>query len=177
MPTRSSQKATVAEAYIVNASPLISLAKAGYLDLLEQLAETVLIPQPVAEEVAAGPSDDPARVALENGFGRVEPASVVPLELSEWGHGAGETAAIALALSVPGATVVLDDAAARTCARSHELPVVGSLGLIIRARKHGLISSAGVAVRALQSAGLHLDDTTVAAALKASVGEDWEPTP
>ena len=55
------------ERWIVNASPLICLAKAGYLDLLLKLPGEVIVPSAVLEEIQAGQSDDLAQVALASG--------------------------------------------------------------------------------------------------------------
>jgi predicted nucleic acid-binding protein len=57
----------VTEVWVANASPVIALAKAGYLDLLKQLPNELLVPEPVVAEVLAGPKSDPARQALEAG--------------------------------------------------------------------------------------------------------------
>ena len=55
------------EVFVVNASPVITLAKAGHLTLLTDLPETILLPAAVVGEVLAGPESDPARRALEGG--------------------------------------------------------------------------------------------------------------
>src|SRR4029079_18755341 len=45
---------------VLNASPLIVLARAGYLDLVPKLVSSVVVPRAVATEVAASPAEDPA---------------------------------------------------------------------------------------------------------------------
>jgi hypothetical protein len=45
---------------VLNASPFIVLARAGYLDLLPKLVTGVLIPRAVVTEVLAGPATDAA---------------------------------------------------------------------------------------------------------------------
>ncbi len=47
--------------WVVNASPLIILGKIDLLHVLEGLAETLVVPTAVAQEIAAGPESDPAR--------------------------------------------------------------------------------------------------------------------
>jgi predicted nucleic acid-binding protein len=47
---------------VLNASPLIILARAGYLDLLGKLVSPVVIPRAVAMEINAGPPEDPALI-------------------------------------------------------------------------------------------------------------------
>jgi predicted nucleic acid-binding protein len=54
------------ERWVVNASPLIFLAKINHVHLLGALADLVVVPQAVLVEVNAGPADDPARLLLAN---------------------------------------------------------------------------------------------------------------
>jgi predicted nucleic acid-binding protein len=173
-PTRSSRKPALSETWIVNASPLISLAKAGYLDLLSKLAPHVIVPDAVASEVLAGLPSDPARKALENGWGDRASPRQIPSNVLEWGLGAGESAVLALCLEKSGCKAVLDDAAARSCARALELPLLGTLAVVLRARHAGLIPSASQVMAALREAGLRLDDKTIRSALE-RVGEIWPP--
>ena len=49
---------------VTNASPLIALAKANLLRILPEIFEHVVIPQGVANEILAGPEDDPMKCAL-----------------------------------------------------------------------------------------------------------------
>ena len=49
----------MSEHWIIDASPLITLAKIGEHRLLTDGAEDVLIPEAVAEEVLVGSLDDP----------------------------------------------------------------------------------------------------------------------
>jgi predicted nucleic acid-binding protein len=165
-------KPASSETWIVDASPVISLAKAGGLGLLVELADTILVPEQVIEEVLAGPAADPARDALTaRWFRRTSPARI-PEGILEWGLGAGESAVLALALERPGCTVVVDDAAARYCARAHGLQLLGTLGVVLKARHLGLIPSAAQLVRALLQAGLYLDEAILRKTL-AGVGESW----
>jgi hypothetical protein len=50
---------------VLNASPLIVLAKAGYLDLVPRLLSPVVIPRAVATEISAGSADDPGARFLD----------------------------------------------------------------------------------------------------------------
>ncbi len=81
---------------------------------------------------------------------------------------------LALAQERAPAVAVLDDAAARTCAKAIGVPVIGSLGIIVRAKKQGLLSSAAEAVRTLRDTGLSLDNETIHRALQL-IGENWDP--
>jgi predicted nucleic acid-binding protein len=160
------------EAWVINASPVITLAKAGYLHLLDQLSRKILIPQPVIDEILAGPPEDPARKAIESGWGHAISPGPIPEFVLEWGLGAGESSVLALALAEPGRTAVLDDAAARTCARTLGVPFLGTLAVVLQSRKAGLLESAATVMRALRQAGLRLDDQTLRKALE-QIDESW----
>jgi predicted nucleic acid-binding protein len=165
----------VAEIWIVNASPVITLAKIGQLRLLEELAAELVLPEAVASEILAGPQADPARVQVASGWGPRGSVMRVPDTVLEWGLGAGESAVLALALARSGATAVLDDAGARAAARSLRVPLIGTIGVVMRAKVQGHIASAARLIGDLQAAGLHVDNSVVRAAL-AQIGEDWPKT-
>ena len=164
----------MAETWAANASPVIVLAKAGHLDLVGKLCDVILLPDAVAEEILAGPPDDPARQAVSAGWGRRAGATAYPSWLVEWGLGPGETAVLAVALEHAPCTAVLDDAAARAAARTIGVPLLGTLGLLVRARLRGLIPSAADALRDVREAGLYLDDATIDDTLR-RIGERWRP--
>jgi predicted nucleic acid-binding protein len=162
----------VAEVWIVNASPVITLAKIGQLRLLEELAAELVMPEAVAGEILAGPGDDPARKQVAAGWGAKASAARVPDAVLEWGLGAGESAVLALALERTGATAVLDDASARTAARSLGVALIGTIGVVMRAKAQGRIASAARLIGELQAAGLHVDTAVIRAAL-GQIGEEW----
>ena len=158
--------------WVVNASPLISLARIGHLALLEAPARRLQVPEAVAREVLAGPATDPARQALEGGFGGTPTSTAIDLRVVEWGLGAGETSVLSHALTI-GAVAVLDDGRARAAAGVLGVNVIGTLGVVLNARRNRRIESAAAVLRALRDAGMRLDDATIANALARSVGEEW----
>lgn len=160
--------------WVVNASPLISLGHIGQLGLLSSLAqEVVVVPAVVTEVLHAA---DAASAALTAALSAsqlhqvkaVEPDSTIAL----WGLGAGETEVLSFARHhlAQDYEVVLDDRAARQCARSFNIRTRGTLGIVLLAKRHGLIPSAAAVIESLQMAGLFLSPTIVAQAL-ALVGE------
>ncbi len=163
----------MSDTWVVNASPVITLAKVGRLHLLQDLCRELLVPEAVAAEIVAGPPPDPARRAIEAGWGTAVTANRISPDLLEWGLGTGETAVLAVAMERRPATAVLDDAAARTCAKALGIEVIGTLGAILRAREKGIIVSAADVLKALLAAGMRLDDDTIRTALE-GVGEAWE---
>ncbi len=161
----------MSETWVVNASPVIALARIGQLRLLEKLAEPLLLPDAVATEILAGPDDDSARAAVLAGWASRQSPGQIPDMITEWGLGAGESAVLALTLELR-ATAVVDDAAARTAARTLGVPIIGTLGVVIRAKRCGLIPSAASVIADLRAAGLYLNDPVVRSALE-RIGENW----
>ncbi len=160
------------DVWVCNASPLIALAKVGHADLLLNLSRQLIIPEAVANELSAGPTEDAARKLIESDWGtRANPLQIPP-RLMEWALGRGEEAVLAIALEKSPALAVLDDAAARRCAKTIGVQTIGTLGIILLAKKQKLLPSVGKAMQALRDAGFYLDDETIRLAL-ASVGETW----
>jgi predicted nucleic acid-binding protein len=158
--------------WVINASPLICLAKAGNSDLLLKLPDEIIIPHAVVEEIRAGQMGDPAQLVLATGKFPVVDIPALP-EILAWDLGKGETEVLSFALTNPGWTAIVDDLAARKCARTFSLTFKGTLAVVILAKKRRLVSSAVDVMRSLQSAGLRLDDEVIRAALQQTVGEDW----
>jgi predicted nucleic acid-binding protein len=92
-------------------------------------------------EIAAGPEVDPAKAWIKSDRGAryAVPEVPIPAEIAAWDLGAGETAVIALAFGRQNTLCVLDDLAARKCAEVFDLPVIGTLGILLRAKVAGLI--------------------------------------
>ena len=91
------------ECWVVNASPVICLAKAGFLDLLLKLPDEKIIPGTVMEEIHAGQTGDPAQAALSSGMFTVMEVPAKP-EILAWDLGKGESAVLSYALSNPGSS-------------------------------------------------------------------------
>ena len=56
---------------------------------------------------------------------------------------------------------MLDDRAARRCAAAHNVPVIGTLGIVLRSKQKRLIESARPLVSKLIATGMFLDDEFV----------------
>lgn len=160
------------ERWVLNASPIISLARIDRANLLFSIPDEVVVPQAVFDEVMAGPVTDAARAFLQSKESVIvtsEPSS----EITTWDLGSGETAVLSFALAHPNYVAILDDAAARKCANSFSIPVKGTLAVVLLAKQKNLIPSAADVLRSLRSAGFHLDDRVIQKALKDVAGESW----
>ncbi len=145
--------------WVVNASPLILLGKTRHLDLLAALADTVVIPQAVAREVGAKP--DGAAILAElsaNPAYHVAAFDPAPPEVLAWDLGAGETQVITHALCHGADRVVLDDLDARRCAKAMGLRIIGTLGVVGRAKSMGRTAQAAPVIEHLRRTGLYVSD-------------------
>jgi predicted nucleic acid-binding protein len=156
---------------VVNASPVIVLAKAGFLDLLRLAGDPVQVPRAVVQEVQQGGANDPAAQALAQTawLTPVDPGPA-PAPLQAFGLGPGEEAVLAWALANPGTEALIDDQAARRCAKALGIPHRGCLGLVILARQQGVLPAARPVLEQLRQAGLRLSNRVLSLAL-ALVGE------
>lgn len=137
---------------VPDAGPLIYLAGAGLLDLLPALFSRVVVPQLVWKEVVVhgagqvGAAEVAAATWLERADAKPEPGLLSILD-------AGEAAAIPLAERL-GATLLCDDADGRNEARKRGLPVVGTLGVLLRGKREGHLTEIAPAAALASGAGL-----------------------
>jgi predicted nucleic acid-binding protein len=157
--------------WVVNASPLILLGKTGHLDLLAVLADNVVVPQAVAGEVGAKPDGAAilAEVAGSPAY-RVADSEAAPPEVLAWDLGAGETQVITHALRDGADRVVLNDLEARRCSKAMGLRVIGTLGVVGRAKAMGRIAQATPVIEHQSTTGLDVSDALVQHLLR-EIGE------
>ena len=63
--------------------------------------------------------------------------------------------------SQPGSQSILDDLAARRCARALNLPLLGTLGLILVAKELGMISAVRPVLDTLRQTGMYVSSELV----------------
>lgn len=145
------------ELVVPDTSCLIALVALGQIDLLRAFYGTVFVPEAVADEF--GDSLPPW----------LESRRVTNTKLVAALHtslGAGESEVIALATEVEGALVILDDLRARRVAADMGLRLTGTLGIILRAKKEGVLASVATALAQVESVGFRLSPALRAEALR-----------
>lgn len=152
---------------VTDTSPLQYLHQVGLLYLFPALAEQVLVPPAVVAELAAGRQlgihlPDPSAL---HWMTIQPPASLSALPLAT-DLGLGEREVLALGLETPDVVVVLDDAFARRVAETVGLRFTGTLGILLDAKRAGLIASVTPTLEALNALGFRLSRATRAAVLK-----------
>jgi predicted nucleic acid-binding protein len=161
----------VADKAIINASPLIFLSRSHHLSLLQAFADEIWVPEPVATEILhRGQQDITARAIEHTDWLITQPVDSIPTMIAEWRLGAGESSVLALANQHHGTEAIIDDLAGRKCAASLNIPVRGTLGIVLIAKKRNLIPKARPVIEDMLTAGLYLSRKVVDEALK-RVGE------
>jgi predicted nucleic acid-binding protein len=147
---------------IVNASPLILLSKVDHLDLLRVGADEVIVPDKVIAEIHAyGAADRTARMIQGAAWLQSVPSPVFSPTIESWNLGDGESSVLAVASGGSGGEVVLDDLAARRRALGLGLVVRGTVGIVLLARRAGVIAAARPVIEGLRRSGMYLDDDFV----------------
>ncbi len=144
--------------WVVNASPLIVLGKLSQIELLIRLTDTLIIPEAVAQEIEQGTHDDPAKLWLEKeGHNFVRETPPLGTVIANWDLGAGESHVLSWASINRDHEAILDDLAARRCAQTLSIPVRGTLGVLLLAKKSGLIPQITPLLNSLSQTGFHID--------------------
>ena len=140
------------------------LHQIGRLHILPVIASQVAVPTAVADELTAGHArgialpDLPRLAWLQVLSPNARPALPDASEL-----GAGECEVLWLAMEHSGRVAVLDDSKARQVAARMKIPMTGTLGLLLDAKRAGLIPAIAPLVGELRQCNFYI--TTSARAL------------
>ncbi len=147
---------------VSDTGPLIALGRVGYLNLLRDLYQDILIPPAVHDELHLGsgrPGVEQSADALERGWLQVrEPSPGSPSSLSELVLilDLGEAEAILLAEEVDCRFLLIDERKGRAIAKRRGVPVVGMAGVLLAAKKRGLIDAVLPSLKNLERAGYRM---------------------
>jgi predicted nucleic acid-binding protein len=93
------------------------------------------------------------------------PPALVPASVSTWKLDPGEESVLSVALQYPGCEVVIDDLLGRRCAVAHGIPLLGTIGVVILAKRIGKIVEVRTVIEELRGVGLYVKDEVIARAL------------
>ena len=130
-----------------DASPLIALVAIGQIDVLRQLYKQVLITDIVRKEVHAALPD---WIEITSDY-EAQQYQLLCLELDP-----GEASTIAFALKQPDGLLILDERKGRLIAKRLGLRVTGTVGIIVKAKEVGLITSGKDLLNQLEAQGFWL---------------------
>lgn len=156
------------ERIVTNTSPLIAIAKMQAADIIGKLPFEFVCPVQVEAELIAGKQpgqqfDIPQWLKVLPLKSTLSPLAIAALDV-------GEAAVIQLALEQNIKLVCIDELKGRRAALAVNLRVVGSLGLLGKAKILGLISNAGSFIERARNAGIYYNDELIETFLN-SLGE------
>lgn len=126
---------------VVNSTVIIGLAKINRLDILKSLFEEVYISQSVYEEIISGGKGKYGVIEIKQSdwIETKKVKNILAVRNLELDLDRGESETIVLAEELCVDYVILDDERARDAARCLNLEVIGTIGLLVRAKKKGLV--------------------------------------
>jgi predicted nucleic acid-binding protein len=159
---------------VSDASPLIALAAIGRLGLLRELFGSLSIPAAVHEEVVRGTGRAGAEEVSASDWVVVRKLGNDFLVRALAGElDRGEAEAIALAVELEAELLLMDERRGRTVAARFGLKVVGVLGLLIEAKRKGLLDRVEpILSDLLHKAGFRLSPELCRRVLE-EAGEPW----
>ncbi|AHM60047.1 hypothetical protein D770_08940 [Flammeovirgaceae bacterium 311] len=138
---------------ISDTSCLILFDKINQLNLLRLCYNTIYVTPEVAEE-----------------YGKQLPDWILIKKVSNQSHqrvleqilGVGESSAIALGVELPQSLIVIDDLKARKVAKSLNLQITGSLGILVKAKQKGHIDLLAPVLDDVQQTDFRISEKIVA---------------
>ena len=146
---------------VTDSSALFGLDRVGKLDLLPALFPVVIVPRRVAKETG-----------VERSWMEVRDVPDMPvLRLLRAELDDGEAEAIALATTLDGCDLLIDERKGRRVARLLGLSLIGTITVLIRAKDQGLLGEIKPVLDALTGGGFRISKALYAEALRVA-GED-----
>lgn len=150
---------------VADSSALIALAVCDGLDVILQVYADLKIPEAVYQEIVAPekPYSDVLGVFLNE--------RVVKVDVNRWvvaagGLGRGEIEAMALYKQLSADVLLIDDHRARVIAEHNQIECIGALGLLLVAKRRGIISVLAPYVHKLRQSSIFYGDDLLDHVLK-----------
>ena len=157
---------------VSDATPLINIAAIGKFDLFQTLYGRLIIPSAVYEEIVTQGAGrwgaaETAGAAWIDRRAVSDPAKVISLQTHLQG---GESEVIVLAEELHADLVIMDETAGRRELARRGIAFIGTVGVLMEAKRHGLIAALKPELDQLRNCGFHLGDRVYLACLSL-VGE------
>jgi hypothetical protein len=143
---------------VADAGPLIALARIGRIELLRLLYGGAVVPVAVMEELqldSRRPGADTLRAARNAGWLEVMTAPTDVHALKQV-LDPGEAEAILLAENIACRFLLIDERRGRAIARNRGIPVVGTAGLLLNAKRKGRLTAVTPELERLSQNGYRL---------------------
>lgn len=144
------------EIIISDSSTIIALYDLGKLDLLQKLYKTVTVTPQVSTEVL---------ISLPEWFKTKYLKDDVKFAELREKLDIGEASAIALSLENKNSKLIIDETKGRNIAQSLNIPIIGTVGILILAYKKEMIDDLEKNLFQLKENGFYISDKVIAKAL------------
>ena len=127
---------------VVNTTPLIALSHVGQLDVLKRLYGEIIIPEAVYRELSIK-TESICKKAVDNSLEWIRIKSInneMAKAMYKTQLHDGEVEVMILSKEIAADVVIIDDANAKKHAKYLGLPVTGTLGVLIKAKREGYIN-------------------------------------
>jgi uncharacterized protein len=139
---------------VADSSALVALATCSALDLLPALFDDVFVPQGVYDEVVI-PGKPQAAKLQEFLQKRVMAVKAASHSDSGSDLGQGEAEAIALYKLLAADLLLIDDRRARAIAEMQQIRCIGTLGVLLAAKRRGIVAEIAPYIEKLRASPLH----------------------
>ncbi len=147
-----------------DASALIALAACNSLTLLDALFGDVYVPEAVFQEVVI--PDKPQSARLKSYLlGKVRAVDMQRYVYLDSFADVGETAAMLLYKELEADYLLIDDKRGRKVAKINQIRTVGSLGVLLQAKRTGLIPAVGPLLAEIAASPIFVSPELIATVL------------
>jgi predicted nucleic acid-binding protein len=154
---------------VSDTTPLIGLSSIGRLELLRELFDDVYIPQAVFDEtVTSGREEGKAKqaVAKANWIHVVEVKDRLAVNILLDEMDLGEIETIVLASELNADWVLMDEKKGRRKLSQLNIPKIGTVGILLKAKQLGLVSNLKPELESLQKSGFSISQLVIEEVLK-----------
>lgn len=161
----------VRKTVVADASPLIAFGRIKSFGLLSNTLGMLIIPEAVAEECLTDisrPGASEIQKAIHSKIIKVHENPEIDKK-NEVLHylGKGEASAIALAIKLNSA-LLIDEKLGRNAAKKLDLKIIGTAGVLLLAKRNGLIDQVVPLIHELKAAGYYLSNELISKIQKLS---------
>lgn len=158
---------------VVNTTPLIALSHVGQLSILKKLYGEIIIPEAVYRELSVK-ADSVCKKAVDSSLDWIRVDKIknqMAKDMYKTQLHDGEVEVMILSKEIAADVVIIDDANAKKHAKYLELPVTGTLGVLIKARQEGYVDELKPILQQMMENGIYISRSLLELCLK-QVRED-----
>ena len=144
---------------VSNTTPILNLLKIGKLDFLRELYDKVYIPQAVYREIETGKDRIYYTDLGKLGWIEIVPIKSAPARIYLFDLDDGEAETIILAHELTADLAIIDEKLGRRYAALLNIPVTGTIGILLKAKERGLITALAPLLQELRNKSTWINDS------------------